>query len=250
MRPTANGVGTGRQWRVPGAGHASPSSLAASRTTSWSGLSSSTERIRSRRRARSKRVTLIHEASMVDHHRRPVARRCVSKRRQRVALSGRAHARGDARRPQALRGQGLRLVEVQQAGGLAQIERQERQPAPRALEHRRRQRAAPAEGRQRLCHRRHRTLGHVQAAIGRRVVVPRGALVLAGEPQRAARGVVCGRRVDRQHPPDDHAKLPAASTSIASSSSRVLPLRMRSTGRRSRRCGLTPSSQSSAAAGE
>ena len=196
-------------------------------------------------------VTLIHDASMVDHQRRPVAAAVASRRgAARRAGSSRARAwrRCEGRRPSAASVAGSSRSS-RPSGSRSSSATSDSRPA-RALEHRRGQRAAPAEGRQRLGDRRHRRLGHVQAAVGGRVVVPGGALVLAGEPQRAARGVARGRRVDRQHPPDDHAKLPAASASIASSSSRVFPPRMRSTGRRSRRCGLTPSSQSSAASGE
>ena len=234
-----------------GAGHASPSSAAAPRTASWSAPSSSTERIRRRRRARSK-IGDVDPRRLDGRPPSQAGRPAMGlEEAQRVALGGRAHAGGDAGGPQALGGErraarrgragrrGSRSSRATSDSGRPARSSIAAVSAPRP----RKGDSASATADTGAC-------GHVQAAVGVGVVVPRGALVLAGEPQRPARGVARGRRVDRQHPPDDHAKLPAASASIASSSSRVFPPRMRSTGRRSRRCGLTPSSQSSAASGE
>ena len=113
-------------------------------------------------------------------------------------------------------------------------------------EHLRVEVAGAAERRQRLRDRRDRLLGGVQAAVARGVVVPRGALERAREPERPARRRGARRRVPGQDPPEDHAKLPARSVAIASSSSRVCPRRIRSSGRRSPRLGFSPTSQRSA----
>ena len=105
-----------------------------------------------------------------------------------------------------------------------------------------------AERRERLRDRRDGRFADVEAAVAGRIVMAAGALERAREPERPARRRGARRRVPGQDPPEDHAKLPARSVAIASSSSRAWPRLIRSSGRRSPRLGLKPSSQRSATA--
>ena len=165
-----------------------------------------------------------------------------------VALRGRAPARRDLGRAQRLGGQHERVVEVDERRAVVQLDHGQRQRPAHAREQVRVQFTGPAERRERLGDRGHRRLAHVQAAVAGAVVVPPGALERAREPERPARRRGAGRRVPGQDPPQVHAKLPARSVAIASSSSRACPRRIRSSGRRSPRLGFSPTSQRSATA--
>src|SRR2546426_3592652 len=141
-----------------------------------------------------------------------------------------------------------RIVQIDQLRFPRELNRRERDISPEAHELIGSELATP-EASEALHDRRQGLLRDVEATVRQRVVVTAGALKHARKPKRTA---TCSRLrlpVPGEAAEQDHAKESACSCRMAASSSSTLPCRMTSIGRRFRRSGLSPKSQSSIVSG-